>query len=777
MKKVCISKDWIFTGEGKEQNIDLPHDYSITLLRDPKALGGASNGFFGGTMGRYTKYMKLGTSAHTILDIDGAYMCARICFNDNQVAMHPYGYTPYLVDLSDRVFENRVNKIMITVLNVQPSTRWYSGSGIYRDVFLWTGGKVRIEPWDVFVTTQNICNDGAEVSVNFCISADFDCKAEVLFEIWNDGEVVKKTGRESEVCKGKNEDEITIKIADPRLWNCDHPDLYQLKIGIVVDGKKEDEFETLFGIRTVSASAGTGLLLNGKELKLQGGCIHHDHGVLGSAEFPAAVHRKLKLLKEAGYNAVRTAHYPPSLTFLEECDRLGLLVMDEAFDMWNLPKNYMDYSLWFADWWQRDISYMVRRDRNHPSVISYSIGNEIPERGGSSDGYAWARRLADEIRKYDDTRFVTSGICRVWSPFDNSKAPSEYADMVKKEYGSIDGWQRATEKYMEPLDIVGYNYLYKMYEADSKHYPERVIWGSETQVLHFYESWKEVMAHKNVIGDFTWTAYDNLGEAGTGRFLWGEEGYLNGISLGEYPWRSCYQGDFDLCGFRRPQSYFREAIWRGITSPHIFTIHPEHNGDIFSGTGWHWFDVSENWTFAEKFIGKPVTVQVYSAEEEIRFVLNGEEVERTKTVCGIATAQIPYQEGVLTAKAFQDGTQTAEFSLVTVGDAYKIHIIPETAEIRADNRDLCYYDILVEDEAGCLVSNAENTIECKVINAELVGIFSGNPANEDQYGSNQCHVFGGRATAIVKSNYASEIKVIVSGEGLKSGLDDSVRSK
>lgn len=187
--------------------------------------------------------------------------------------------------------------------------------------------------------------------------------------------------------------------------------------------------------------------------------------------------------------------------------------------------------------------------------------------------------------------------------------------------------------------------------------------------------------------------------------------------------------------------------------------------------------MSENWTFEEKFIGKPVTVQVYSVEEEIRFVLNGEEIERANPICGIASVQIPYQEGILTAKAFQNGKQTAEFSLATAGIAYKIHIIPETTEIHADNRDLCYYDIFVEDESGCFVSDAETEIECRVINAELIGIFSGNPANEDQYGSNRCHVFGGRAVAIVKSNYPSEIKVIVSGKGLKSGLDDRVISK
>lgn len=772
MKKVCISRDWFFSGAGKEERVDLPHDYMITIPRTSNAPGGAANGFFNGNSGVYTKYMKFDSSPHTILDIDGAYMCARICFNDDQIAMHPHGYTPYLVDLSDKACPGKINKIMVSVLNIQPSTRWYSGSGVYRDVYLWTGGRVRIEPWDLFVSTKELKDKNAVISVKFAVNADFDCNASIEFEIYDNDEHVNHQNFTYELSKGKNENNEVIMIDNPKLWDCDNPNLYTLKARIIVNGTTEDESEITFGIRTVLASSDTGLMLNGKEIKLKGGCIHHDHGVLGSAEYPAAVHRKLSLLKYAGYNAVRTAHYPPSLTFLEECDRLGLLVMDEAFDMWNIPKNQMDYSLWFADWWQRDISYMVLRDRNHPSVISYSIGNEIPERGGNSGGYMWAKKLTDEIRKYDNTKLVTSGVCMAWNIFPNPHAPGEYKERIKPD--GTDYWQENTEKFMEPLDIVGYNYLYKQYDSDSKKYPKRVIWGSETHVLNFYHSWNEVMNHKNVIGDFTWTAYDNLGEAGTGRFLWGEEGYINGISLGEYPWRSCYQGDFDLCGFRRPQSYFREAIWKNNTSPHIFTTHPKHNGDIFSGTGWHWYDVSETWTFDDEYVGKPVKTEVYSTEDEIIFFLNGKEIAKTTPLNGIASAEIPYQKGILIAVAYKNGEETTRFAIETVCKAYKLDIACERTEIIADNRDLCYYDIFVEDENRKLIPDAEYEIECKVFGGKLLGIFSGNPSNDDQYGTNKCHTFGGKAVAIVKCQFPGEIKIVVSAKGLKSAENNGV---
>ncbi len=431
---------------------------------------------------------------------------------------------------------------------------------------------------------------------------------------------------------------------------------------VSVNGKIEDVAETDFGIRTITADSKNGLLLNNKPIKLKGGCIHHDNGVLGSAAFPDSIYRKLGRLKNAGYNAIRIAHNPPSLALLEICDRMGLFVMDEAFDMWNCPKNTMDYSLWLRDWWQRDISYMVLCDRNHPCVISYSIGNEILERSGNSDGYEWSRRLAEEIRKYDPTKLVTSGVCGIWETGEKDD-PKEYVKALwdgHNDAGAGDvetSWGDRTKPYMEPLDIVGYNYLYQRYEHDKTEYPERVIWGSETHAITFYDSWNEVIKNNNVIGDFTWTAYDNLGEAGTGRWEWGKDGFIPGITKGEYPWRCCYQGDFDLCGYRRPQSYFREAIWKNTTAPHIFTTHPAHNDDTFSGTGWHWYDVEETWTFDDEYLGEPIKTEVYSVADEVIFYLDGEEMGRVVPEKGIARTDIPYKKGELTAVAMRGGKE------------------------------------------------------------------------------------------------------------------------
>ncbi len=785
MKKICISKKWNFSmpESSEKYTVDLPHDYVITLPRNKNVPGGASTGFFGGTKGSYVKYMQFEDTAHTILDIDGAYMCAKIYLNENLLDMHPHGYTPYLVDLTDKIKKGKSNKLSIDVLNVQPSTRWYSGSGIYRDVFIWTGGTVRIEPWDMFISTKSINNDYAEISLKFCITSDFSCNADVHFNIIaSSGESVVQNNIVIAAETGKNNYETTIKIKNPQLWDLENPYLYMLNTEIYVNEKLEDSSENKFGIRTVTADVENGLMLNGNSIKLYGGCIHHDHGVLGSAEFPSAVYRKLSLLKSVGYNSVRCAHNPPSLTFLEICDSIGMLVMDEAFDMWNMPKNDLDYSLWFKDWWQRDISYMVCRDRNHPCVISYSIGNEILERGGLSDGAEWSEKLSAEIRKYDDTKLVTSGVCGLFDVCEKD-TPEDYAadfyapynDCGNGELGT--SWDERTAAYMKPLDIVGYNYLYHRYEADSQKYKDRIIWGSETHALNFYDSWASVLRNKNVIGDFTWTAYDNLGEAGTGRFAWGEEECIHGISLGEYPWRSCFQGDFDLCGYRRPQSYFREAVWNENAEPHIFTTHPKHNGDDFSGTGWHWYDVSETWTFEDEYIGQPVKTDVYTTADEVVFILNGCEKARAIPQKGIASAEIPYEKGEITAVLIKNGKQTKSAVLKTVDMPYKIRVISEKNEIIADNRDLCYFNIFIEDKHGNLVREADCEIMCKVFGGELLGVFSGCPNNEDVYGSNKCHVFGGSALAVIRCLYpADSVRLHVSSEGLKGGLSNIIHA-
>ena len=434
MKKICISKDWTFSSPDIEHDIkvDIPHDFLIKQPRNPKASAGASNGFFDGTWGAYSKYIKLGEDEHYILDIDGAYACARIYLNNDLLDMHPHGYTPYLVDISDRAIRGINNFVKITTQNIQPSTRWYSGAGIYRDVFLWSGGKVRIEPWDMFINTLSADNGCGKVEFKTEISSDIETEAEIEFCITDaDGCTVCTEKKTVNTHIGKNSDVTVIDIENAKLWDTENPYLYTVTAVISVCGEITDTFETKFGIRTISADAKNGFMINGKTVKLRGGCIHHDHGALGSAESKDAVARKIEKLKDAGFNSIRTSHYPPSLALLEKCDEEGIVIMDEAFDMWNEPKNQLDYSLFFRDWWDRDIKYMVMRDRNHPCVASYSIGNEISERNGRSDGYEWSRKIADEIRKYDSTKLVTSGICRIWDAF---QAPDDAPDDYKKFY-------------------------------------------------------------------------------------------------------------------------------------------------------------------------------------------------------------------------------------------------------------------------------------------------------------------------------------------------------
>ena len=279
----------------------------------------------------------------------------------------------------------------------------------------------------------------------------------------------------------------------------------------------------------------------------------------------------------------------------------------------------------------------------------------------------------------------------------------------------------------------------------------------------------------NVLGDFTWTAYDNMGEVGTGRFEWSDNGYIYGITTAEYPWRTCYQGDFDLCGYRRPQSYFREAVWRVDAEPHIFTTHPKHNGDDFSGTGWHWYDVCETWTFEDEYIGVPVKVDVYTTADEIEFALNGKTVGSAKPQKGIATIEIPYEKGELTATSFKDGKKLKSFSLRTTGEEYAVRVVSEKDEIIGDNRDLCYFDISIVDKDGNVVTESKRELKCEVFGGEFMGIFSGDPKNEDSYGSDKCHAFGGRAVAIARCEIGKKLTVRVTSEGLKGGVSNEVK--
>lgn len=778
MKKICISKDWKFKNVDDATpyvSVDLPHDYQIGAKR-AEGLGTMGNGFFPDKVGKYVKHLSLEKGRHYILDIDGAYMCAHVVFNEEFLGMHPNGYTPYLVDLTPHVFGDITNKLIITTHPLYDSTRWYSGNGISRDVFLWEGGDLRIEPWDLFISTDKISGDTATLRIKYTVSADRAADVELRFTAEYKGDVSASAQTKCSVIKGKTDGEFYLDVPSAKLWDTEEPNLYTLRTEVIENGAIADETETVIGIRTVTADVKNGLLLNGKPIKLRGGCIHHDHGDLGAVALPAAEERKIRLLKEAGFNAIRCTHNPSSLALLEACDRLGMIAMDEAFDVWNIPKKNYDYHLFFADWWARDISYMVRRDRNHPCIFSYSIGNEIFEINGTSNSAELARSLSDEIRKYDDTRFVTSGIQK-WFTTRTSvdeNDPEDYREYFKKrsaeqlKYPAVTN--AVTASYEEPLDIVGLNYYYDRYTFDHEMYPNRVMWGSETQALKFYHSWKGVEENSYVLGDFTWTAFDNLGEAGAGRMFWAREmetyDATFDIGLCGYPWRACYQGDYDLCGFRRPQSYFREAIWRKNTEPRIFTTHPEHFGEESGGTGWHWYDVNESWTYDDCYVGRPIKAETYTVADKIEWFVNGEKVGESVPVDAIATIETVYRKGEIRAVAYKDGAPYSEYTLRTVGEPTAVVLTPEKTEIVADRRDLCYVRIQIVDGEGQNVELDGKEIICAVHGGELCAVFSGDPQSVDDVNSNRCHTFKGHAVAIVRAKNPGKVRMTVFADGL-----------
>ena len=779
MKKRCISKDWKFSSTElcrpfkNYVDVDLPHDYQIKQKRTANVgdwvtphSGNSGNGYYPDTPGRYVKYLTFEENKNYILDIDGAYMMTYVTFNDNMVGKHPYGYTPYLVNLTPFILKGMNNKLAIETFPLEHSTRWYSGNGIYRDVFLWEGGKVRIEPWDMFISTNKIEGNDAEVRLRYWINSDKNTKAEVKFTVLYEGNEVLSKSLNLTVKKGKKEQfEHIITVNDAHLWDVDNPNLYTLKTDIYVKGELVDQSENTFGIRTISIGVNTGLLLNGKQIKLKGGCIHHDHGILGSAAYPDAEYRKVKRLKDAGLNALRCAHNPPSLAFLEVCDRLGMIVMDEAFDTWQFRKRPRDYNLFFEAWCERDISYMVQRERNHPCVFSYSIGNEITEINGQNGAEKYANLLTQYVKQHDETRPVTSGVQKWFAtnPKSESIDPDDYRQYLKnklnnKTYAEVN---EICKEYEKPLDLIGINYNYENYHVDHEMYPNRVVWGSETFSIDAYDSWKEVMENDYVLGDFNWTAFDNMGEVGAGKSSWLRDGYVPGIRTFEYPWRTCYQGDLDMCMNRKPQSYFRQSIWEENAPIRIFTTHPEHFGEVFSGTHWHFYDVDESWTYDDKYVGRPIKAETYTSAEKVEWFVNGKKIGESVPEKNIASIETVYEKGYIEAVAYRGGEAYSSYRLETCDKASQINLSSELKTIKADNRNLCYVDITVADSKGRLCTDYEGEIECKVWGGELVGIHSANPCNEDDYTGNKCHVFKGRALAVIRTKKAGNLSITV----------------
>jgi len=747
-----FDNDWLFYRGGaqgaenisfndtKWRRIDLPHDYSIEDLPgttspfSQAAISQVGGGFTTAGTAWYRKQFVIPAEQkgkRIIIQFDGVYMNPTVFINGQNIGEHPYGYTSFWYDITDKVKFGEKNVIAVEVKNEGQNSRWYSGSGIYRHVWLRVADPVHIAQWGTFVTTSDISSSSAKVSIKTKVLNESDQEIQVKYVT----HILDKAGRrvsvnlkdESIKAGAAYEFNNNAVISNPALWSCESPDLYTAVTEVYYNGKLADKEQTKFGIRKISFDTENGFMLNGKSVKLKGGCFHNDNGPLGSKAYDRAEERKVELLKASGFNAIRCSHNPPSHAFLDACDRLGMLVMDEAFDCWKYGKNAYDYHLYFNDWWKRDIESMVLGGRNHPSVIMWSIGNEIPE-SGTPEGAQTAHMLAAYIKTIDNTRAITSAV--------NDLRP------VK-------------DPYFSALDVSGYNYAIgqgadKTYEKDHARVPERVIVGTESYALEAFGSWMDVIDHPYVIGDFVWTAWDYIGEASIGWL-----GYQQGASF--YPWNLAYCGDIDICGWKRPQSFYRDALWKNDQLS-IFVTPPKPsfplNPLIEPWSKWNWLDHVADWNW-KGYENKPLKVNVYSSCALVELFLNNKSLGKKPTDRSakfMATWDVPYQAGTLYAVGYEGGKKVNTATLSTATAPTAIKLSADRTQLKADNQDLSYVTVELTDKNGTLNPRAENLLHFSIDGpATIVGVGNANPRSVESYQLPQRKAWHGKCLVIIKS--------------------------
>ena len=735
-------------------DITLPHDAQISEPRNPAYETGFGGGYFRGGVYMYKKNFTLPEDwrGDTVsLLFEGAYQWAEVTLNNQLLATQPYGYSSFIVNLAEHVRFDADNLLEVKINNAAvPNSRWYSGAGLYRHVWLMRGAaSAYIEPWGVQITTPEVSADSSVIRASVRLAGHAD-SVTVRHTVLDSNTIAATSTRCVNPYHGTILCEMSVSPA--KLWDVDSPNLYTLRTELLVNGIVTDTVHTTFGIRSISADAANGFRLNGRRMKLKGGCVHHDNGVLGSASFNRAEERKIELLKAAGFNAIRCAHNPPAPAMLDACDKLGMLVIDENFDCWRMGKHPHDYHLFFEQWWHRDTEAMIRRDFNHPSIIMWSIGNEINERSGRSDGYMWANNLAGFVRSLDNTRLVTSGQNGLGDDMLDDGQDNIAANLANGQTVSAeDRWGIVTKDFLAPLDVAGYNYLLPRYASDAKTFPDRIIMGTETFPSQAFAYWQGTLDNPNVIGDFVWTALDYLGEAGIGR-----ASYDPSVKLfSDFPWHQAICGDIDICGFKRPQSYFRDILWGLRDVPYIGVLHPNDYGKEINMSPWGWHPVEASWSFPG-CEGKPVTVEVYSDKDEVELFVNDSSQGRKptgKAQHNTAVFDVAYQVGTIKAVAYTNGKADGEFAVSTCGAPAAIRLTADRTKLtHGDGGDLAYVTVEVVDANGQMVPYADNEITFAIEGSgKLQAVGSGNAETTESYVGNTRKVWQGRAMAIVAS--------------------------
>lgn len=720
-------------------SVNLPHDWSIQFPTDPKAPSSGGGGFFMTGFGRYRKTIQVpDTWKDKVLELEfeGVMPCADIWINGTHVAKHVYGYTPIWIELGQHLKYGQKNTIDVQVNNtLHPNTRWYSGSGIYRHVWLHIYEPLHVNLRETDIKTLSLSTEQATMSIEVPIQNQSNSEQETNLSVTvldKKGNTVASGLSSSSIAPNSNKtirQELTV--SSPMPWSPDTPYLYSTKIELVSQQGKTDTVTIPFGIRTIEANSSNGFLLNSKPIEMFGSNVHHDHGPLGAASFDAAEYRKASILKEAGFNAVRTSHNPPSKTFLKACDELGILVILEFFDGWSSKKNPQDYGKYFDETWSKNLSSAVLRDRNHPSVVMWSIGNEVYERGDSK-GLKIAKNLSSRIKELDSSRPVTIGLNGL---------------KTKEMWPELDN-------IFNTVDVAGYNYELNRHEEDHKRVPERIIYSSESYLVDVFDSWKAVEEFPYVIGDFIWSGIDYLGEAGIGRIFGPDEKVLAHWEGSHYPWHGAICGDIDITGWRRPLSHYRNIVWDRGEKLYLAVQIPEPSGREWQLSKWSHSATLPRWDWPD-CIGKEMTVEVYSRYPKVRLYLNDNLIGEQSTTIDQqfrADFKIPYSNGTLIAKGVENGQEKEEYRLVTATKPAKIALRPNKKSLNAGAQDLCFVTAEIQDASGNRVWNADSKIEYHVEGpATIAGIGSGNLKSEESYQSNPRTTYQGRTLLVLRS--------------------------
>ena len=752
------------TAPGKA--VTLPHDAMLAEPRTAISAGGTNTGWYEGYDYEYQRTLTVPENelADThILEFEGVYHNAEVWLNGQKAAFRPYGYTNFYVDCAPYLHAGE-NELRVIARNAdQPNSRWYSGAGIYRPVQLWKARGAHITLNGVKIRTLSLQPAIVEVRVKTTAPGTVRLTVDDLpaMQQESDGEAV-----------------FTLTLDNARLWTPETPNLYTCRVSFA-----DDEVTETFGVRKVAWGT-DGFLLNGKRYIIQGACIHHDNGLLGAVCDPDAVARKVRLLKENGYNAIRSAHNPCSKALLTECDRQGVLVMDEYIDHWYIHKTEHDYVDYFNDWWRQDLTDMVEKDYNHPCVVLYSTGNEVSETA-QKRGIALTKEMTDFLHGLDDSRPVTCGV-NIFFNFlssigfgvysdEKAKKEAERAEKAKqrgekaakkkavgsqffnnlagllgdefmKRGATLHGCDVKTRDAFANMDIAGYNYGIYRYKHDLKKYPQRLILGSETFCNDAYKFRELAKQEPRLVGDFVWAGMDYLGEVMVGSWEYADYAETFDGGLG---WVSAGSGRIDLTGKPLGEALYTRVALEADNGPYIAVCPVNHTGDRHSPSAWKMTNAMPSWSWTG-FEGRKANVEVYARAARVELVLNGHTVgsKTLKNDC-LAKFSIPYESGTLEAVSYDAADhEMGRCKLQSAGGTTRLTLDAEEPTVKPGH--LCYVRLRYTDENGITKPLARGNIQVQVRGGTLVGLGSACPFNKHSYLDSETDTYYGEALAIVR---------------------------